>query len=70
MSEVGVGFAIACICALPFAFVVAVVVLTLNARNRQLAQIMEERKLMIERGMDLPPLRLPREIRWATSRPG
>jgi len=51
------------ICLMPFAFVVAVVWIKANARKRELAQIMEERRLMIERGMELPPLRLPEESR-------
>ena len=51
------------VCLMPFLFVVAVVWIKAHARNRELAQIMEERKLMIERGMEPPPLRLPDEGR-------
>ncbi|MBM3473261.1 MAG: hypothetical protein FJX75_08350 [Armatimonadetes bacterium] len=51
------------ICLMPFLFVVVIVWIRANARNRELAQIMEERKLMIERGMEPPPLRLPEEGR-------
>jgi len=46
-------------CVLPFAFVIAHVLIKAQARNRELTQIMEERKLMIERGMEPPPLKLP-----------
>ena len=44
---------------LPFAFVIAILWLKSAARNRQFAQIMEERKLMIEKGMEPPKLEIP-----------
>jgi hypothetical protein len=46
-------------CIVPFAFVIAMVLIKAHGRNRELAQIMEERRLMIERGMQPPPLKLP-----------
>jgi len=48
---------------LPFAFVIAMVSVKAASRNRQFAQLMEERKLMLERGMEPPPLKLPEESR-------
>jgi hypothetical protein len=43
----------------PFAFVVAILWIQQAARNRQFNQLIEERKLLIEKGRDLPELRLP-----------
>ena len=59
MQDAFVVFMVCMVCLMPFAFVVAVVFIKANARSRELAQIMEERKLMIERGMEPPPLKLP-----------
>jgi hypothetical protein len=63
MQDAFVVFMVCMVCLMPFAFVVAVVLIKANARNRELAQVMEERKLMIERGMEPPPLKLPEESR-------
>jgi hypothetical protein len=49
------------VCALPFTFVVLMVWIKARSRDRQLAQIMEERRLMIERGIAPPELKLPAE---------
>ena len=46
---------------LPFAFVIVMVYLKMLARNRQFDQLMQERKLMIERGLEPPPLELPED---------
>ena len=46
---------------LPILLVAAVIVMRLLIRQRQFNQVMEERKLLIEKGMELPPLRLPDE---------